>query len=416
MPIGAAAQTTSDQTVAFNAVQELFRGDEASAALPTGITDVTIQFTADVVDTIELDLTGTSNTSWPDAITQQWAGTTGGGETKLTTEVSAGIVLDVALWGGFQYTIWDDSMTWVGEETFDSFLLPGGAPATIRTAVDATDLLALDTDFEFTVAGETIEVDLYGDVAPTSHVDLTGLRITTDGNAVETHDGSTLLDAPTSNTGSMSLQSIWEGQSDAEIGLVLTPSITVSVIAGSFSGASFQFDYPYTFDIGTDSRVLQTKATAYEHDLPAVDVMASIDFGNVEVGDSVSQDLDIRNLGAIVLTGTSAASGDASFGFDADAVDVTTGTPQTMTVSFSPEGLGDLTGTVTLTTNDPANPEVTVALTGTGVEEGMGDDTGPGDDPGQGSQSGCGCSGSGPAPVGLTMTGLLGLLLLRRRR
>ena len=142
--------------------------------------------------------------------------------------------------------------------------------------------------------------------------------------------------------------------------------------------------------------------------------MTAIDFGNIVVGSTATQDVGLRNFGSIELTGNSAIDGDPAFTLDASALAISEGTPATITVDFAPTELGGFTGTVTVTTNDPTTPETTIPIVGSGVEEGGGDDTGV--DPGQGGQRGCGCSNASGTPFGAVGVALLGLLSLRRRQ
>ncbi len=90
---------------------------------------------------------------------------------------------------------------------------------------------------------------------------------------------------------------------------------------------------------------------------------ASLAFGNVEFGETASQTLNITNLGlgALVLEDWW-PKGQAQDGFT-----VTQQSATSLLVTFSPSDVGEHSTTISLFSNDPATPEVTVQVTGFGV-------------------------------------------------
>src|SRR5205085_8600051 len=76
--------------------------------------------------------------------------------------------------------------------------------------------------------------------------------------------------------------------------------------------------------------------------------------------------LTVSNDGGAPLGGTASTS--APFSVVAgSAMSVAPGASQVLTVRFSPTSVGAASGTLALSTNDPARPNVGVALTGTGA-------------------------------------------------
>lgn len=95
----------------------------------------------------------------------------------------------------------------------------------------------------------------------------------------------------------------------------------------------------------------------------------SISFGSALVGRTVLQSLSIRNSGAATL-------GFGSFRVDPPSAEFTVvntvasigpGTRETITVAFSPSGLGTKTATIRVDTSDPLRPSADIPLSGTGV-------------------------------------------------
>lgn len=95
--------------------------------------------------------------------------------------------------------------------------------------------------------------------------------------------------------------------------------------------------------------------------------LSTIAFGSVTVGASQSQTLTINNIGTATLSVGSISSNNSLFTANANSVSVAAGASFNLSVQFAPTAAGGQTGTLTLSTNDPAHPSVTVALSGTGV-------------------------------------------------
>ncbi len=93
------------------------------------------------------------------------------------------------------------------------------------------------------------------------------------------------------------------------------------------------------------------------------------DFGNLSVGDFETWELTVSNVGyaALSLLGASATSTDFSVSAPSFPVTVAPGADATLTVRFSPVQLGPRSGTLTITSNDYYEPEVSLSLTGVGI-------------------------------------------------
>jgi MYXO-CTERM domain-containing protein len=97
----------------------------------------------------------------------------------------------------------------------------------------------------------------------------------------------------------------------------------------------------------------------------------SLDFGDQRVGTaSTPKTVTVSNTGSSVLRITSLTIGTGEpFSVTPNtAFDLAAGTSRELSVSFNPTTPGVATGTLTLTSDDPANPSAAVALTGTGVK------------------------------------------------
>ena len=97
------------------------------------------------------------------------------------------------------------------------------------------------------------------------------------------------------------------------------------------------------------------------------------DFGDVQMGQGAYWTLRLSNEGEGVLSiGYSVTSGDGSFGWDPKRIPteqtVSPGDTLEFFLLFVPTALGPHSGTVTIQSNDPDQPERVVNMTGTGVE------------------------------------------------
>ncbi|HEV8268684.1 MAG TPA: choice-of-anchor D domain-containing protein, partial [Thermoanaerobaculia bacterium] len=114
---------------------------------------------------------------------------------------------------------------------------------------------------------------------------------------------------------------------------------------------------------------------------PAIDVTpSSLDFGSVVVGQSKDLTLTVRNVGSATLTVSSLAVGGAfSVPSPATPFNVSQGATQSVTVRFSPPSAGGQSATLTIASNDPARPSVSVALQGQGTSTGTTEELGTDD-------------------------------------
>jgi hypothetical protein len=95
----------------------------------------------------------------------------------------------------------------------------------------------------------------------------------------------------------------------------------------------------------------------------------SLTFGNITVGQAQNQTLTVSNTGTAALNVTAVSVAGSGFALTsaASSFSVASGTSQSITVRFAPTQSGPVNGTLTIASNDPSQPSVSVPLTGTGV-------------------------------------------------
>ncbi|MCB2198636.1 choice-of-anchor D domain-containing protein [bacterium] len=135
------------------------------------------------------------------------------------------------------------------------------------------------------------------------------------------------------------------------------------------AGAATYLTGDGTFGLGFGTNISLLSATSGSTDLPDINVSpTTIDFGQVEVGDVLSWMVTISNVGTAELSLTDGTSDNEAFTLD-EPSDLTLDPEQeeTVLVHFSPNSEGMFTGTITISSNDPDEPTVEVAVSGEGV-------------------------------------------------
>jgi len=93
-----------------------------------------------------------------------------------------------------------------------------------------------------------------------------------------------------------------------------------------------------------------------------------LDYGAVFIGETPVQMVAVSNEGTDELVVTSVTADNGDFTPAVTAFDLDPGQSQPIAVTFAPSSLGAITGTLTIVSNDPSEPNATVALLGEGLD------------------------------------------------
>ena len=93
-------------------------------------------------------------------------------------------------------------------------------------------------------------------------------------------------------------------------------------------------------------------------------------FGSVIIGASQTRKIEITNDGDLTLSGDVIVEGDAGFAVDVETFSLAGGEVQVVSVTFTPTLAEVAVSELVITSDDAENPEVIVALSGTGAEAG----------------------------------------------
>ena len=103
--------------------------------------------------------------------------------------------------------------------------------------------------------------------------------------------------------------------------------------------------------------------------VPQIQTSGALDFGSACGGTPVTRPLEVCNQGKELLTVTGITSSNPQYTVAAPVpgypFDITAGNCQTMQVTFSPTGPGTVNATLSIASNDPVYPTLTVNLSGT---------------------------------------------------
>ena len=412
--------TTEASEVEFKAEDaQLFKGQGYTLWLPVETSTVRVKLTVDTDAALDISLLGDGTlTGQGTELEHAWTGLTDGGHADV--DVRTDILFDAYVdFGSFVWSnrVWGQSFNWSGASEFDSLLIAGGS---MLANVSITPSDFVDVGFEVPLADDLM-FSFDGRIAPDCSTNLTGTNIVTNDASVSFQGEQTAIETPETNRGTMPVDAQWRGTATSAFGLDITLEVGACYDSwGCISTGDF-LTYPWQLQQGT---VNLLASAHFDHALPAVDVRTTtIDLGEIEVGDSDSVDITIRDLGDVELIGQVDVDGD---GFDVVTANfrATTDDEAVITVVFAPEDEGSSVGTVTIHTNDPVRPEVIVPIRGEGfvketpvVDEPSDDnDDQVGLEPGDEQGGRCGCANQPTSASSLV--GLLGLgaLLARRAR
>ncbi len=157
---------------------------------------------------------------------------------------------------------------------------------------------------------------------------------------------------------------------------LFAPSLVLGLAACSPVVIGMKGDGPIVGDTGVvDSGGFDTADSGDTGALaPALVVPTEIDVGNALVGETASVAFLVGNEGTSVLEAALELDGSSNaFGLDLTRVNLAPGEDVTVTVTFTADAVGEVTGGIDLTTNDPAAPVASIVLRARGVTDTDGD-------------------------------------------
>ena len=326
--------TTEDVSLAGST--ELYRGVEYSFWLPSQDSAVAVQFRADTRGDLDVAHLVDSSIAWDgETLTHWFSGIEDGGVQNLSqdTSLTANVHVDVF---GYEFTarVWEETFAWKGEAVFDTALIPQGW-ATSTVLAEAQELVSLNEVFEVM---EGVELMFAGEVVPTSRVVLSGTHMDINGKQITELDWAEEIALPAVNNGTMPMQASWSGVAEATFGVELRPMVGVCV--DDFGCVEVPFSY--TWQMASETVDVVTQTTPYLHDMPAVGMAdATVNVGNVTIGESATVAVSMENLGLVALEGYAVVEGEG-FVLDTNELFAEAGDLASVVLTFTPEVEGQV--------------------------------------------------------------------------
>ncbi len=401
----ALAYESPPSEVVFSDLTDLYDGATSSTGwVPSG-SPIAIRIQNTSAGGAYVEMEGESWLEWPDPLTHSYQADAGTGIFLLDTELGLAVDLQFDI-GGFvlEQNLYESLDIYEGEAFFDPWLLPNGDAQVAEIAVPGAD----QSLFEFTQAVFT-GVDVYVNVDWRSDLNasFTGLQIQTGESIIDAEGVTELLEVP--DNGAVDEMAVFTGEYGANMDLVFVPAFGVCIpIIGCTEVGAFEIPVP----VVDTSLEKDFDAVNIYHPLPvAVILTDACDFGQVEVGQIATCQVNVANWGEMELEGTAGVQGAGEFTVFPGEIFAREDVEDGLTVTFSPTVAGEQASVLILNTSDPAALAYEIDLIGVGWEEEETPPTTITSEVGT-----CGCSSkTGPASLAW-LAPLAGMLLLRRRR
>ncbi|MFQ6007512.1 MAG: choice-of-anchor D domain-containing protein, partial [Candidatus Zixiibacteriota bacterium] len=143
--------------------------------------------------------------------------------------------------------------------------------------------------------------------------------------------------------------------------------VAVTFDATGMLGGNYEADLEI---VSNDPDEPSVVISAFLHVIGAPDIAVSadtLDFGSLFVGASTVETLIVSNIGTDSLTVSDISSNEADYTVDITSFGLNYGASQPVVITFTPSSPSVITGTLTITSDDPDEPTVTVALVGEGL-------------------------------------------------
>lgn len=356
---------------------------------------VRVQISA--VGTADVDMEGQSHLEWPPELELSFSGEDGGGRIGLDTELEATVFVRFDI-SGYE---WDSeiasrSITVSGETVFQPFAV--GEELTVDTLPSSDPVIEYDT----TVLA-VVDVSFTGDLNPNCSLVFQGLSWDIGDESITT-GGEAASFTPAAGTTSFEPSAVYNADFDIQCSLNFVP--TFSVCVPVFGCTDWEPTQVEVDDL--EANVSHSfPANALQFPLPAMENVDSLDFGTVALNNTANAELLIDNVGQLLLEGKATLADDSgAFSLFGANVTVPPGGTDGLVFAFNGDEIGEYSATVTIESNDPAQPSKTIALTANVTETG---------EPGAKVDGGCGCSAADtnyPNPLAF----LLPLLVVGRRK
>jgi hypothetical protein len=309
-------------------------------------------------------MNGESDLSWPAALTHGFNGYEKEG--IFGTDYGVNILLKIKVDLGDIHQEWDVPVEAIknygfkAQTIFDPFVLPGAE--TDKAAVSDQWGKVNIVEYSFSpLLGVDIVTKL--DVDASLDASFSGNFIKEEEKKIEKEDTSVVIDKKF--TDEFSVDSIYNGTYDGKIVFHFYPGADVCVpIAGCYNLATFDLPQDFTakkLDVDFDS-------VNVKHPLPAIILeKKGYDFTGIPIGSISNWKLKVENQGKMNLeTHAKIENADFTEVFPENVL-IAPSSESGFVVTFTPEKEETVVGSLSVTSNDPFSPLISIPFTGKGV-------------------------------------------------
>ena len=334
---------------------------------PSAGDPLAVRFTVAPFGDLYVDADADSELAWPSPLWQRVVAVpdTGRMEVDAGIDMAAQVHIDIGIYAG-DIDVWTDRATLRGEALFDGLLLLGHPTDAVTVDVDDPSLVPPVSYGISVITG----VELVFELQTYPSLDATLTRGVVDGrfpqgetrqDTESAYDDLAIDGAP-----ALAGELEWSADLDGGLDVVFEPALVLDTVIGDFQLLSF----PLPVNVVALASRLEADPAAVVHPLPVLDplVTRSVDFGAVSVGDVAAVQLDLGNLGDLWLEGEARIDGDAALTVFPEQIAAASASADGVVVSFAPTAPGPFAAELVLVTNDPANGELRIPLTGDGVD------------------------------------------------
>lgn len=404
----ALAFDSEPQPVRLEDTAALFDNAEFSTGFVPSGSPVAVEFRIQSLGGAGVSMDGTGDLTWPDALTLAFTGEAGSGVYILDASLDAvtTVAVDLSDFGYYgTFEIDRRSLLMDGATFFDPFVLD--TRVEVSDTTDSTQLIYYSYEI---FAGVSLAFE--ADMTPVVTAGFEGVQWGVNEATIASENEAAPLSF--SRTADFGVDGIFRALWDARFDIVFAPAL--SVCAPFISCIEIvRFDIP--IEIVSDGFEQDFPLGTYSFPLPWLQPdTAGTDFGDVTMGSLANAQVGLENVGSLSVFGTATITGSTDFTVFPTDFNALPGTTDGLVVTFAPTLEGPQTANLVLSSNDPAEPDLLIPLTGnTPIAEA----TDEGGDVGEDQKvdvSTCGCSGTAGAPSGAGLLALLLGLVWRGRR
>jgi hypothetical protein len=399
---------------------ELFNASEFDTGWVPADSPLQVRFQIVSEGGASVEMEGVARLGWPEGLTLSLEPTPGTGEIIVDAALSA---VTSVKFNVLDYS-WDSeidrrTLDIEGEGFFDPFLLGGDIPSSVSVVFEGSRNELINWGFTVFTG---VRAEFTVDIGPQATTEFAGANWYVDTERVSVAGQTALLEPQ--GAAYQLVDTEFVGDWDSRLDLVLNPVFSVCVdIVGCWDLVDIDIPIPLAADVVEQRFPLQQLAFP----LPMLNPPDAVwDFGEVEIGTVHNLQLPLENIGQLDLEGIATLTGSTYFTSYPTTFQAAPGVVDGVVVTFSPEAVGEFSGTLLLESNDPNNPVVEIQIIGDAYDPAAPGGTDGGDGGGRDAADptvittevkGCRCS-SAEAPAGGLWSGLVALLgvgLARRR-